>query len=75
MRNIYDVIREKEAAVEQLQKELEALRIAARLLTDDSNGKRDREPVPVPVSTVRPTMTRPNTDTEVMLSAPLRQFP
>lgn len=72
MRNIYEVIREKEAAIEQLQRELETLRIAARLLADD--GKKDREPVPAMVTPVRPS-ARPNTDTEIVLGAPLRQFP
>ena len=36
MRNIYDVIREKEAEIEQLQKQVEALRLAARILTEDA---------------------------------------
>ena len=71
MRNIYDVIREKEASVDQLQKELEALRIAARLLSED--GKKE---VREPARPLRPaTPMSAATDTEVHLSAPLRQFP
>ena len=73
MRNIYDVIREKEATVEQLQKELEALRIAARILTEDSSIKKD---VREPARPMRPSAPMvPATDTEVVLSPPLRQFP
>jgi len=37
MKNIYDVIRQKEAEIGQLQKEIEALRLAARLLTEESD--------------------------------------
>ncbi|HET7183250.1 MAG TPA: hypothetical protein VFI82_01095 [Terriglobales bacterium] len=44
MKNIYDVLRQKEAEIQQLQKDIEALRTAARLLADeneaDSSGSR-----------------------------------
>jgi hypothetical protein len=44
MKNIYDVLRQKEAEIQQLQKDIEALRTAARLLADeneaDSSGAR-----------------------------------
>jgi type II secretory pathway component PulM len=73
MRNIYDVIRHKEADIQQLQKELEALRLAARLLTDEASPE---------VETLKPmrmaaaaTPTTSKADNEVLLSAPLRQFP
>ena len=36
MRNIHDVIREKEALLAQVNEELAALRVALRLLTDGS---------------------------------------
>jgi hypothetical protein len=36
MRNIHDVIREKEALLAQVSEELAALRVALRLLTDGS---------------------------------------
>ncbi len=39
MKNIFDVINQKEAELQQLQKEIEALRLAARLLTDDSENR------------------------------------
>ena len=41
MKNIYEVLRQKENEVQQLQKDIEALRVAARLLADDN----DAEPV------------------------------
>ncbi len=39
MKNIYDVLRQKESEVQQLQKEIEALRVVARLLADDGDGE------------------------------------
>ena len=43
MRNIYEVLRSKEQDMIRIRKEIDALRIAARLLNDDStpaaNGK------------------------------------
>ena len=36
MKNIYEVLRQKENDVQQLQKDIEALRVAARLLADDN---------------------------------------
>ena len=35
MRNIYEVMRQKEADIEQLKKELQALRVVAPLLEED----------------------------------------
>ncbi len=75
MRNIYEVIRQKEAEIQQLEKELEALRLAARLLTEDT--KVDVEParaIPT-MRTVAAAVPSIKTDTEVILSTPLRQFP
>ncbi|HVP42837.1 MAG TPA: hypothetical protein VMS96_05365 [Terriglobales bacterium] len=46
MKNINDVIRAKEQQVQQLQRELEVLRSAARLLADDT----DAAPAPRPAS-------------------------
>jgi prefoldin subunit 5 len=37
MKNIYEVLRQKENEIQQLQKDIEALRVAARLLADDSS--------------------------------------
>lgn len=36
MKNIFDVINQKEAEAQQLQKEIDALRLAARLLSEES---------------------------------------
>jgi len=38
MKNIYDVMRQKEAEIQQLQRDIEALRVAARLLAEDSEA-------------------------------------
>ena len=37
MKNIYDVIRQKETELGQIQKEIDALRVAARLLTEEND--------------------------------------
>lgn len=88
MRNIYDVIRQKEAQIQQIERELEALRLAARILTDDSRVDMD-PPKPERIASVAAPTISPSvapsfvmgaspamkTDTEVILSAPLRQFP
>lgn len=37
MKNIYEVLRQKELELQQLQKDIEALRVAARLLADDND--------------------------------------
>jgi hypothetical protein len=39
MKNIWDVLRIKEQEITRIKKELDALRIAERLLTEDSDGK------------------------------------
>jgi len=73
MRNIYDVIRQKEAEAQQLERELEALRLAARLLTDDVKVESEPpKPMRTAVAVAAPSI---KTDTEILLSAPLRQFP
>lgn len=87
MRNIYDVIRQKESQIQQLERELEALRLAARLLTDDTKVDVETS-APSRIAAVAspsisapsmgPTMaagSSPSMKTEVVLSAPLRQFP
>lgn len=37
MKNINDVLRQKELEIQQIQREIEVLRVAARLLADDSD--------------------------------------
>ncbi len=41
MKNIFEVMRQKEAEIQQLQREIEALRTAARLLADESDPSPD----------------------------------
>jgi hypothetical protein len=41
MKNIYEVMRQKEAEIQQLQREIEALRTAARLLVDENDPSPD----------------------------------
>jgi hypothetical protein len=45
MKNIYEVLKQKEAQIQQIQKEIEALKIAARLLADDGEIERPVSPV------------------------------
>lgn len=49
MKNVYEVLRQKELEMARLEKEVEALRIAAPLLSDES-----KEPV---AETPKPTLT------------------
>jgi hypothetical protein len=44
MRNIYEVLRQKELDVSRLQKEVEALRVAAPLLFADGEAENDNQP-------------------------------
>ena len=71
MRNIFDVIRQKENDMLQLQKEVEALKLAARLLTEDVKIEMD------PPRPIRSTPSSPpvKTDGEIVMAPPLRQFP
>jgi len=39
MKNIQDVLREKEAEIEKLNREIKLLRVAARLLEDEGQGR------------------------------------
>ena len=62
----------------KLLKELEALRLSARLLADEKEPKLEVpkvevEPPPTPMRVGTPIAAL--TDTEVLLSAPRRQFP
>ncbi len=50
MKNLYEVLRQKENEIQQLQKDIEALRVAARLLADDSDAEQ---------TTSRPTTSTP----------------
>jgi hypothetical protein len=41
MRNVYEVLRQKELEMARLEKEVEALRVAAPLLSDDKDSGQD----------------------------------
>jgi hypothetical protein len=51
MKNVYEVLRQKELELARLEKEVEALRVAAPLLSDDKDVASD-----VP-TTAKPTLT------------------
>lgn len=49
MKNIYDVIRDKEEEMQRVKQELDALRLVARLLSDDVGEKgASSSPQPAP---------------------------
>jgi hypothetical protein len=75
MRNIYDVIRHKETQIQDIQKELEALRLAARILQEDEKAEEAPKVRMASAINPNPTPTPFKTDTEVVLSAPHRPFP
>jgi hypothetical protein len=53
MKNIYEVLRQKELEVQQLQKDIEALRVAARLLADDEAEASSSRPLTSSATTPR----------------------
>lgn len=58
MKNIHDVMRQKEQQIQQLQREIEALRVAARILAEDG----DVAPAPRPATSTNvavPAMPAP----------------
>jgi hypothetical protein len=42
MKNVYEVLRQKELEVSRLKKEVEALRVAAPLVSEDGEAKDDQ---------------------------------
>ncbi len=54
MKNIQDVIRSKEQQMQQIQKELEALKLAAKLLVED--GDMPAQPARATAATTTPGM-------------------
>jgi hypothetical protein len=76
MRNIFEVIRQKESQLQDVQKELEALRLAARLLADDDRVDVDTPKVRIATAAAAAvTPSAMKTDSEILLSAPHRPFP
>jgi hypothetical protein len=58
MKNIYEVLREKEMHLVRLRLEVEALRLVAPLLAGPSAEPSDAEPVPQPDLTWTPALPR-----------------
>lgn len=52
MKNVYEVLRQKELELARLEKEVEALRLAAPLLSDDKDTSSD-------AATPKPTLAAP----------------
>ncbi len=76
MKNIYEVLRQKELEIQQLQKDIEALRVAARLLADDGETEPSRPATTAStprISTAAVASAKP-ADT-LAPSAGIRQFP
>ncbi len=44
MKDVYAVLRQKEIEQSRLEKEVEALRVAARLLSEDGEAENDNQP-------------------------------
>ena len=44
MKNVYEVLRQKELEVSRLEKEVGALRVAAPLLSEDGEAENDNQP-------------------------------
>ena len=42
MKNVYEVLRQKELQISKLKKEVEALRVAAPLLSEDNYGNENK---------------------------------
>ncbi len=47
MKNVYEVLRQKELELARLEKEVEALRVAAPLLSDDKDAAEGNESAPL----------------------------
>ncbi len=78
MKNINDVMRQKELEIQQLQREIEALRVAARLLADDSDTEAPAARPAITNSAVpRPTpiVTKPADPVFAQSASGIRQFP
>jgi len=81
MKNIFEVLQRKEAEYEKLGKEIEALRLATRLLTDDAEAPTGANPRPAMAGSVPPRPVQAATMREHADSvgrgnvSPLRQFP
>ena len=57
MKNVYEVLRQKELELTRLEKEVEALRVAAPLLSDDKDVAPTETAVSKPTLTATPAVT------------------
>jgi hypothetical protein len=71
MRDIFVVLSEKEAELKKLQVEIETLRAAARLLSDETDNSRKTSSADSVLSVVR----EPGTKEQRVASGGLKQFP
>jgi len=73
MKDIYDVIRQKEAELERVQREIDAMRLSAKLLEDTA---RVSMPATVPVYSAPQSKPQPSNPTAAPVSwASAKQFP
>ena len=54
MKNVYEVLRQKELELSRLEKEVEALRVAAPLLSEDKEAGADNKPTLTSAPAQRP---------------------
>jgi hypothetical protein len=59
MKNVYEVLRQKELELARLEKEVEALRVAAPLLSDDKDAATSDAAVPKPTLATTPAPQQP----------------
>ncbi len=60
MKNVYEVLRQKEMELTRLEKEVEALRVVAPLLSEDKeNGEVASKPLPAAVNGPQPALRIP----------------
>jgi len=58
MKNVYEVLRQKELELARLEKEVEALRVAAPLLSDDKDAAATESAVSKPTLTATATVAQ-----------------
>ena len=66
MKNVYEVLRQKELELSRLEKEVEALRVAAPLLSDDKEAGSD-------ATTAKPTLATATTAPQQPIRIPQPQ--
>lgn len=78
MKDIYSLIRQKEGDLERIQRELEALRLSAKLLEEDTRPTATPSPV-VPAAVYNPAPAKPQTPGQAPANpsawASAKQFP